>query len=172
MDLVVEDGTAVEDANTYASLSHAGAYYSDREAFASQEAHPWFAMTADRRKVLLFEATTWIEATYTWPGAVISSRQGLSLPRHRLVTRAGLFLEAAEQVRRAADAVSYLALQLSLASTVTELDENIQSWRLRDYSVTYGAGGRQVRYPEVDRILAGMYLTGGFGSGTRQLMRA
>lgn len=168
--LEVEDGTGVEDANTYASLDHAAGFYTDRDAFATPTPHPWFAMSTARRAVQLVRATNWIEARYTWGGVPLRAVQGLALPRLRLVTRAGLIMTAAGQVTRAADAVSYLALKLADAEAL-EAEENITQERLMDHWIYYGSQGRRVNYGEVDRILAGMYLTGGISGGTMRMVR-
>lgn len=80
MALIIEDGTIVADAQTYAEIADVDAYYAARPS----EGTAWLALTTDPEKdeaILL--TTEWIESRYDsrWKGTRVSSAQELDWPR-------------------------------------------------------------------------------------------
>ena len=85
MAIVVEDGTGLAAANSYASIAEANAYFLDRANAA------WDAAEDDARSAALIRATTAIDGVYgsRWPGFRCMELQGLDWPRYEAWDRDG-----------------------------------------------------------------------------------
>lgn len=79
VDLVVEDGTGKEDANSYASIEQADTYFESRGVTA------WTSISgdADEKKIALIKATSYLDNRYRgrWHGARSNETQALAWPR-------------------------------------------------------------------------------------------
>lgn len=83
VELVVEDGTGVAGANSYASLAYADEYFSYHPYYAES----WAAITPDtKRQNLLIAATRDLDALLRWQGVPVSTTQMLGWPRYGAVT--------------------------------------------------------------------------------------
>lgn len=76
--LIKEDGTGKADANSYATVADANAYY-DGHLYATA----WTAATDDQKAVALVMATRLIDAEYQFNGTRTSPAQSLQWPRAR-----------------------------------------------------------------------------------------
>jgi hypothetical protein len=76
MPLIVEDGTGVENANSYATVGEADAYY------ALRGESDWAGVTADAddKAAALIKAADYLNAVPPWLGVSISSSQTMVLP--------------------------------------------------------------------------------------------
>jgi hypothetical protein len=76
MPLIVEDGTGVEDANSYVSVAEADAYYSDRNIIN------WAGLGATNatKEGLLIQAADHLNQFFTWKGEPYDVNQRLGLP--------------------------------------------------------------------------------------------
>lgn len=76
MAFVVEDGTGLPDANSYASVAEADAYHADRGNTA------WAGIEVVKESALV-RATDYIEQVYSgrWKGARLTDNQALEWPR-------------------------------------------------------------------------------------------
>lgn len=81
MAFVVETGAGLSNANSYASVSAADSYVSDRGIAG------WAALTLTVKEQSLVKATDYLEATYrnAWKGNRVSETQSLSWPRYNVV---------------------------------------------------------------------------------------
>lgn len=74
--LVVEDGTGLEDANSYATLEEADALHADEVHSAA-----WAATAEDSRKKALVTATRMLDQFVEWNGYKKTEDQALQWPR-------------------------------------------------------------------------------------------
>ena len=82
MALIVEDGSVVAGAESYASVSYADTYWSNRST--SPYAATWAAATTAQKESALRMATQYIDTTYYWDGYSAYSDQELAWPRNDL----------------------------------------------------------------------------------------
>ena len=73
--MIVEDGTGLDNADSFVSVAYADTYFSDRNITA------WTTLT--NKEALLIQATDYIEAVYSqaWKGTTLNDTQSLSFPR-------------------------------------------------------------------------------------------
>lgn len=120
--LIIEDGSIVEDANTY--VDSAGAF-----ATAYFEAHlyatTWTAATSEQKKAAVVQATRTIDSLITWKGRKTDQDQPRQWPRYQVFAEG--FLVPDDQVPRA---VQEATLEMAMAL----LERN----RLADSAATQG----------------------------------
>lgn len=77
MEFIVEDGSIVENANSYVSVQYADDY------FAIRNIDVWSAFTDEQKKARLIVATQYIDLKYgvRFKGDIVSNVQPLSFPR-------------------------------------------------------------------------------------------
>lgn len=75
--VIVEDGTGKADANSYASVSEADAYFASRPRSTA-----WPALSAEQKSRLLVHATRILETSVKWDGAKYTEEQSLAFPRY------------------------------------------------------------------------------------------
>lgn len=74
--IVIEDGAGRADANSYASVGTADAYFGARP-----RSNAWKGLTAEAKARLLIHATRLLDASFAWDGRRLSSAQALEFPR-------------------------------------------------------------------------------------------
>jgi hypothetical protein len=158
--LIAEDGTGLEAANVYADLEHAEAFHLERGTLDAWQAH----VNAGTATGGLLRATEFLDARYVWRGVILSSDQGLKLPRQTFLDSDFRMIEPVLQIARAADATSLLALRLLEDPTN---GANIASERFPDYQVTYN-GAKAAHHPDVDALLRDLYAGGGLGGRLKE----
>ena len=77
VEVTVEDGTGKPNANSYASVATADAYFGSRP-----RSDAWRSLTAEQRGRLLIHATRLLDASFVWDGRKLSSAQALEFPRY------------------------------------------------------------------------------------------
>jgi hypothetical protein len=173
MALIVEDGTARADAESYASVADADTYFTNRGNAT------WAALDTAAKEQALRAATDYMRQTYRlhWTGMRVTGTQALDWPR------AWVALVDAPSGYRSVP--SYVPLnvipaevknacaELAVRSTVAPLSPDLGTQVLREtvgpISVEYAPGARQApRYAAVDAILA-PYLK---GRGALDVVRA
>jgi hypothetical protein len=179
MTLVVEDGTGIAGADSYASLAGAAAYWAARPQDAN--AARWTAATDPNREGALREATAYLDATWgaLFPGSRKTAAQGRLWPRVERTaldpddydTIADLLAAQAETDRPlvGADGLQLAALPAPIVGATIELaaralvarlapDVDAQGWVKRQkvgpIETEYGAPGPiDGAYGAVDRLL-------------------
>lgn len=159
MAFVVEDGTGVAGANSYASVAYADAYFLDRNVVA------WAAATQQAKEGALIRATDYINSLpVLWAGEQTYAHQELAFPRGKGVTT------LPDRLRRATALYALRALKGSLLPDpvadasglrVTEITKKAEGV---EKSVKYadpssGSGGDlQIfrNYPEADILIGGL----------------
>jgi len=75
--LIVEDGTVIDDANSYASVAEADAYFLIDSNFAA----PWDAYTDAEKEALLGWSTRILDQRVDWSGSKYDTESALRWPR-------------------------------------------------------------------------------------------
>lgn len=81
---VVEDGTIVAGANSFASVEAAGDVLAV-EAYGKTAV--WEALPLEEKQIRLAAATLWINDRYTWKGQLVAKTQALGWPRQKVKDR-------------------------------------------------------------------------------------
>jgi len=166
MTLEVEDGTGLDDAESYVSVAEADAYFT---ALGNDN---WTGSTSVKEAALR-KATEYLDATYNWRGLIFSVEQTLGWPRTGVYDREGRDLAESVPLR-----VKKATYELALASLtedllpITSSQNYIKSEQVGSLAVTYRDDAPVDRiYRCADRLLTGLYYTRN-GSGNRPVMRA
>lgn len=153
MALIVEDGTGLATADSYASIV-------DLEAELAKLGKALTTTDADAKDALAREATSFIEAHFRFPGRIKLETQALLFPRYDHVDRAGRLLSSSAIP---ADLVRAQALLMKQAESGALDPQPAQSQEVESFtkrvgpitrSYSYRAGSDRPRYPEVECILA------------------
>lgn len=148
MTLIVEDGTGVAGAESYASVTDADSYWSARGNTV------WAGLTQTQKDQALRSACAYMEAIYMgkWKGRRVSSLQPLSFPR------SGIVVDDVQYVNTVPSAIRDANIELALRSSDSALMEDqgaqVASETVGPISVTYAQGARQgTRYAYVEALL-------------------
>ena len=160
MALIVEDGSIVAGANSYASVAQADAYHADR---LNAE---WAALATDGKESALIKATDYLEQTYAdaWKGYRVDADQPLSWPRYDVIAYTYPF--PADSVPLALrNAAIELALKASKGPLLCDEGQRVKRKKVDVLETEYDTySSPQKRYTAVQRALA-PYLTNSVGSG-------
>lgn len=168
MPLIVEDGTGLATAESYASVAELDAYAA---AHGSPAGHT-SAGTAAKEAALRY-ASTWVDARYLWRGIVLQTTQRLSWPRSGAVDPDGR--ELTDVPARLVELVCQAALEHLTESLVTPASRGgaVASERVGSLEVSYfpGApGGRTFTY--LDDLADPLTSDAGRGRNVVGLVRA
>lgn len=145
-DLIVEDGTGVQDADAYASLSFVSAYWAARTNNAL--AAPWAAFDAGIQNGSIREATAYLDAIYGpfYRGIRKGYVQGLLWPRSKALDETQKF-DLPDFPPQLAVAVAELAARAGSASLTPDFD---QSAVVSSETKTVGPLTKSTTYAKVD----------------------
>ena len=156
MALIVEDGTGLSTANAYISRAGFVTYHADRNNAAAA------ALTGAEIDAAILYATVWMDSRYAWRGDIVEDDQALGLPTEDGVDDQGRDIEGLPT--RAANACAELAF-LHTQNPVNPilgpmvLEQEVVGAVKRKFSDRVGNEG--VRYPMIDMMLKGLYLSSG-----------
>ena len=164
MALIVEDGTIVAGAESYATVAQANAYHTARGNSA------WELLDdVDAKEPALRKATAYMVQMYRarWKGFRVSAAQPLDWPRMNVVLDDGPYAYGYSTVlainvvpQEVRDACAEFALRASVADLAPDLERAAQVETVGPISVTYDpASAESVRYRALDALLA-PYLKG------------
>lgn len=158
MALIVEDGTGLATAESYASVAYADTYHSDRGNTS------WATLTTGVKEQSLRKATDFMEQVYRprWAGVRVTSTQALSWPRYEVpkIDAPGGGAWPAYYPYNAVptevkNACAELALKAAAGELAPDLDRPTTSETVGPISVTYAVGTREtVKYRAIDNLLA------------------
>lgn len=170
MALIVEDGTAKADADSFFSLETIDAYWADRNLAA------WAAASEAEKEAAARQAAEYLTFAYSWAGYKVSSAQALSWPRYEVADPDASFANASygglayldhESVPvvivraamiLAAEALTTPLLTAPTANTTGLIKkEAVQVGTLkreREYALDTSDVGALPRFPNVDAMLA------------------
>ena len=149
MALIVEDGTSKTDAESYASVAYADAYFSARNI------NNWASNTADKEGHLRL-ATDYIEATYAelWQGTKKERLQALQWPRDYVYVD-GYSLDSNVIPKELMNACCELAHRSVTETLLPDLTKSVKREKVDVIEVEYDTNsGDGVRYQQIDRMLS------------------
>jgi len=159
MALVVEDGSGLSGANSYATAAQADTYASDRGLSA------WTGDTATKEAALI-RATDYLEATYreAWLGYRATQTQALSWPRTNV--EVDLYPIPADEVPAAVrNATIEMAIRALTEDLLADQTQRVKREKVDVLEIEYADGSDATkRYPFVGRMLS-PYIYGGSAEG-------
>ncbi|AGN30439.1 hypothetical protein SXAG_00158 [Synechococcus phage S-CBS4] len=159
MALVVEDGSGLSGANSYATAAQADTYASDRGLSA------WTGDTATKEAALI-RATDYLEATYreAWLGYRATKTQALSWPRTNV--EVDLYPIPADEVPVAVrNATIEMAIRALTEDLLADQTQRVKREKVDVLEIEYADGSDATkRYPFVGRMLS-PYIYGGSAEG-------
>ena len=180
MAIVVEDGTAKADAETYISVADADTYHSNRANTA------WAALSTPNKEAALRKAADYMLQVYRlrWKGSRVTGTQALDWPRNFVVrddfessTLNGAQIiggrqyypsdEVPVEIQRA---TAELALKSSSADLAPDISQRVTREKVDVLEVQYAEHGVQyAQYRAVDNLLAPFLMDA--GSTMRRVVR-
>lgn len=166
MPLVVEDGTALSNADSYLSTADCDTYHTNHGDPAS-----WSSATTAKKEEALRLATQYLDATYggRWRGRRNELEQSLDWPRIEVFDRDGFLLASDALPTALVNATAEMALRyVELGSSlIPDLDTpgSIKSERVKlegiEEEIEYLGGRTQtVQYRMVDMLLRDLITSG------------
>lgn len=163
MTIVVEDGTGLSTAESYASVADANTYFAKRLNAAWDELDD-----IDDKEPALIKATDFMERVYgqKWIGTRTSETQALSFPREGVKRVGGWnYYDNDEIPREVKVACMELALKVSSEPLAADLtaDDFIEAVTIGPISINYKESSPAVKiYREINDLLAPLF--GGIAS--------
>jgi hypothetical protein len=109
MPIILETGAGLANANSYASVAEADAYFATHPFYADN----WDDLGEPEKEHLLIAASAQLDSLITWRGYIYSSTQALGWPRSAVVDDEGRLVHNASVPSRVKQAVFELAFHLS-----------------------------------------------------------
>lgn len=130
MSFIVENGSALTNSTSYASVAELDGYYSSIGIDLSTE-------SSITKEAWLNKATAVIDDDYCYLGEVVSSTQALSFPRKDIYDRNGYSLSSNEVPKQVKEAIYELAYEVKTNPTLVPA-KNIKNKKIGPVSITYG----------------------------------
>lgn len=165
MSLIVEDGSIVAGANSYASVADADAYFADRANAA------WAALTTPQKQAALIQAGDYLEATYAtaWKGDRVSADQPMSWPRVGVIAY-GYELPADGVPETLQRANIELAVRASSGPLAKDEGQRVKRRKVDVLETEYSEySSAQTTYTAVSRMLAAYLKSDPTASGIRSV---
>ena len=162
MAFVVETGAGVANANSYASVSAADSYVSDRGLDG------WSTLTESLKEQALIKATDFIEATYrdAWKGERLASAQTLSWPRLNVIVDGFLLASNIVPIPLVNSCVEMAIKSAAGETLITDQGQRVKREKIDVIEIEYqDYSDPTLRYPFVNRLLSPFLLSssdGGF----------
>ena len=162
MALVVEDGTAKSDADSYVSVSTASSYFADHGSPAA-----WSSASGGAKDAALRYAAVWMDGNWNWVGEIVTGTQARSWPRYGAEDHEYRDIAYDSVPQRIQDAQCELALVhlTDALNAVTDtsgaelksIKLDVMALEYVDRSTSYAR-----KMPFVSKILKGLYTGGGW----------
>lgn len=166
MTLIVEDGTGLNNANSYISVADCGLYH-------DKMGNTLWTGSDSAKEVALRRATQYIDNNYRFIGYIKEETQSLSWPRYGAIDYDGrTFDDIVPQ--KIKDAVSELALSALSGNLETNLDSSnyIKRQRVGELEIEYKEGSPTYKiYNLAQKIISDLIILKVSGS-TRRLERS
>jgi hypothetical protein len=150
MAFVVETGSGVANANSYASVSAADSYVADRGIAG------WTALSSTIKQQSLVNATDYLEATYrsAWKGNRVSETQSLSWPRFNVIVD-GFNFPSNVVPTQVVNACIEMAIRASVGETLlADQGQRVRREKIDVIEVEYqDYSDPTQRYPFVNRMV-------------------
>lgn len=149
---IVETGSVVSGATSYVSLAEFNQYHENMGTTLP-------TITDAQKQAMLNKATSYIDNTYTFIGAIVDNDQSLAWPRVDCVTRNGVEIDYNEIPTALKNAVCELAFEL-YGKQAYGTDQGIKSESYGSMSRTYKNTASDKSYIAVDKMLAPFVMSG------------
>lgn len=164
MTLIVEDGSIVPGAESYATVAFANAYFTGRGNAA------WAAIVSEGDKeIALRKATDYMLAVYRdmWAGQRVSELQALDWPRYDVYRDNQRYLVPSDSVPlEVQKACCELAVRTTTGDLIVDQTASIIREKIGPIETEYAAGqNTQVSFPFVNNMLMPFLSEGGSGQG-------
>lgn len=135
IDLVVEDGSGVEDANTYVDVETADEFFTNRNESA------WTG-SADQKAAALIKAAQYLQTVSTYKGVKAEAGQALKWPRDGVYDEDGYAVDITTIPQGVINAQLVLARYALSASLLPDLDRGgqVRRERVGELEVEYFPG--------------------------------
>lgn len=161
IDMIVEDGTCVENANSYVTLDFADSY------MFSTDHKEWKDMTENDKKALIIRATTYIDSVYSkygWHGRRKFREQELAFPRVEIIDKDGFEVVGIPKVlKQAVCECAILAVSEQLFTTKSSSGdikkEKVDVIETEYFNSSESSTKYISRYEVLDSMLSGLYRT-------------
>lgn len=172
LSFIVEDGSVVAGATSYATVEQYLQYWLNRGVDKSSEivaipgdpdADPVVEPSTNDSAIKgrLNVATEFLDYMFRWKGECVDADQKLKFPRGGIMKPSGLeYYDTDEIPQGIIDAVCYLAAQVKNGE-LQKAGVGIKSESYGSNSRTYVGSDRNVQYPQVNTLVQGMYTTDG-----------
>lgn len=159
IELVVETGNCLDNANSYVDLDFADKYNAERARTS------WSALDDEQKKRLLILGTDYIDHYYKWHGYKSTSRQALSFPRVRLIDADGFIVNGIPlNLKKAVVEAAYLNISNETLYETKSENGNIKREKLDVIETEYFEKKNTVDYSSIytilNSLLNGLYITG------------
>lgn len=165
VELIVEDGSGVDNANSYVDLDFALEYctmkgYSD-----------WLDLTDDEQKIYLIRGTEFVDNYYTWKGVRKYKTQSLSFPREELYDLDRYRVDGIPvALKKACIEAAWLNAESGTDTLFSTADENgdikrqkVDSLEVEYFSSSESSNSSSVDYTSIydilNKLLKGLYKT-------------
>jgi hypothetical protein len=167
MTLILEDGTGLSNAESYASVAEANTYFTNRNITA------WTGTDAVKEAALR-KATDYLDATYSWAGSgILVDTQALGFPRLDLYDSEGRDISSTVP-KKLKNATCELALA-SLSGDLLKNKENsnfVKREKVGSIEVEYRDNAVEDRqYVLAERLLVGLFSSKSGSYGYAQVIR-
>lgn len=151
MSVVLEDGTGVATANSYATVATADAY------FLARNNTTWAAYSSAVKEAALLYAAQWLDSRYAWPGSITDTDQPLMWPREGAYDSEGrlINLDDIPQVLIDCQLEAAAASATSALNEVRDRGGAIENVKVEDIAVTFSKGAPLGRtFPYIDALMS------------------
>lgn len=166
MALVVEDGSGLDDAESYLSVADADSYHTNR-------GNSGWDGDETAKEAALRKATQYLDATYSWKGSISSTTQALNFPRTNVFDSQGRDLSNGipQKVKNATAELALVALSSELLANVDN-SNYYKKEKVEGLEVEYKDNApATTQYLFADRMLSDLY-SSKYGGSTVKLVRA
>jgi uncharacterized protein YbdZ (MbtH family) len=154
MAFLVEDGTGLENSNSYVSVADADIYATDRNKT------DWIALTNEQKQFSLINSTDYIDKNYDWIGDKNTREQALKWPRSNAVDSEGFDIDNDIVPKEVANATIEAAFLDSEGTDLNETEQIIKKAKVDVLEVEFLDNGYKgdytSKFPTIDNLLEGL----------------
>ena len=160
MALIVENGTGIENADSYVSILEIDQY---AEAFGNTA---WLALGTPAKEINARKATRFLDNNYPWPGTPKFPIQSLFFPATGVEVRGSAVYGVPRQIKNAACELALISQTKDLTSTATSKSLIEKRIKAGDFEKTekYSSATSDNAFAAVEMIIAPL-LSGKIGKG-------
>jgi hypothetical protein len=164
VNFVVEDGTGLDDANSYCSVDFADDYHTDHG-----NPTDWSTANLSNKEAALRQATEAINLGFDWKGTAINSTMALAWPRYNVEDENSYTMPADEVPVEVKNATAYLALKVVEGDTLLpdhEIEAGVKQKKekvgpLEESTTYFSAETPNKEYQKVEAMLRHLIVSWG-----------